>query len=81
MYPNGIYFGLEVVPFQVLCSQSIYYLGTWTLRVLYITVQKRGGSPATVREGPEKPNQPAAAAFVDDHVDWVLVGYNFTFLL
>ena len=35
MYPNGRYFGLEVVLIEVLWSQSIYYLGTWTLRVTY----------------------------------------------
>ena len=34
MYPNSIYFGLKVVPIQVLWGQSIYYLGTWTLRVI-----------------------------------------------
>ena len=34
MYPNSIYFGLKVVPISVLWGQSIYYLGTWTLRVV-----------------------------------------------
>ena len=33
MYPNSIHFGLKVVPIWVLRGQSIYYLGTWTLRV------------------------------------------------
>ena len=33
MYPKSIYFGLNVVPIQVLWGQSIYYLGTWTVRV------------------------------------------------
>ena len=28
-----MYFGLTVVPIQVLSDRSIYYLGTWTLRV------------------------------------------------
>ena len=32
MYPNSSYFGLKVVPTKALWSQSIYYLGTWTLR-------------------------------------------------
>ena len=31
MYPKSIYFGLKVLPVEVRCSQSIYYLGTWTL--------------------------------------------------
>ena len=33
MYPNSIYFGLKVLPIQVHWGHSIYYLGTWTLRV------------------------------------------------
>ena len=32
MYPNSIYFALEVLPIWALWAQSIYYLGTWTLR-------------------------------------------------
>ena len=32
MYPSSRYFGLEVVPIWVLWGQSIYNLGTWTLR-------------------------------------------------
>ena len=32
MYPSSIYFGLKVVPTWVLWGQSIYCLGTWTLR-------------------------------------------------
>ena len=32
-YPNSLYFGLKVVPTQVVWGHSIYYLGTWTLRV------------------------------------------------
>ena len=32
MYPNRRYFDLKVVPRQVLWSQNIYYLGTWSLR-------------------------------------------------
>ena len=39
MYPNSIYFGLKVVPIKVLEGQSIYYLGTWTLRVIRILVE------------------------------------------
>ena len=30
MYPNSIYFGLQVVPIEVCCGQSIYHLATWT---------------------------------------------------
>ena len=32
MYPNSRYLGLKVVAILVLWGQSIYYLGTWTLR-------------------------------------------------
>ena len=32
MYPNSGYFDRKVVPIWVLWGQSIYYLGTWTLR-------------------------------------------------
>ena len=32
MYPNSIYFDLKVVPIKVLWGQSIYYVGTWTIR-------------------------------------------------
>ena len=34
MYPFSIYFGPEVPMEGVLSCQSIYYLGTWTLRAL-----------------------------------------------
>ena len=33
MYPNSIYFGPKVPIQGLLSGQSIYYLGTWTLRV------------------------------------------------
>ena len=32
MYPHSIYMGLKVLPIWVHWAQSIYYLGTWTLR-------------------------------------------------
>ena len=34
MYRNSIYFGLNL---EVHLGQSIYYLGTWTLRVRVLT--------------------------------------------
>ena len=34
MYPNSIYFGPKVPTQKLLWVQSIYYLGTWTLRVM-----------------------------------------------
>ena len=37
MYPNSIYFGLKLVSIWVLWGQSIYYVGTWTLRDLKIS--------------------------------------------
>ena len=33
MYPNSIYFGLKVVPIEVLWGQCIYDMSTWTPRV------------------------------------------------
>ena len=33
MCPNSIHVGLKVVPIWVLWGQSIYYLGTWALRI------------------------------------------------
>ena len=32
MYLNSIYIGLKVLPIWIHWAQSIYYLGTWTLR-------------------------------------------------
>ena len=32
MYLNSIYIGLKVLPMWIHWAQSIYYLGTWTLR-------------------------------------------------
>ena len=45
MYPNSIYFGLKVVPIREIWSQSIYFLGTWTLRVRLRTYVVSRGLP------------------------------------
>ena len=37
MYPDSIYVALKVIPIWVLWAQSIYYLGTWTLRVNHLS--------------------------------------------
>ena len=36
MYPCSIYIGLRVVPKEVVWGQSIYCLGTWTLRIWFL---------------------------------------------
>ena len=43
MYPNGIYFGLKVVPNKVLWGHSRNYLGTWTLREKLLFFGDGGG--------------------------------------
>ena len=45
MYPNSIYMGLKVLPIWVHWAQSIYYLGTWTLRVIEHYTAKKSYTP------------------------------------
>ena len=45
MCPNSIYVGLKVVPIREIWSQSIYFLGTWTLRVRLRTYVVSRGIP------------------------------------
>ena len=49
MYPNSIYFGLKVVPIEVLWGQSILYLSTWTLRVTLHRSAKTNGAAVKAR--------------------------------
>ena len=50
MYSYSIYIGLKVVPIQVLWGQSIYYLGTWTLRDCWLFQPVMSSTNRTIGE-------------------------------
>ena len=55
-----VYFGLQVIPIWVLCGPSIYYWGTWTLRVNYTSSE----SSDAIRVGIGMTNLATAAATI-----------------